>query len=134
MSTASPKVLIVDDEECLRELIGAFLNVLELESSQAGTLEEAQEILGREKIALAIVDVNLEPQDRCKDASEDRKSHVLVRMLLAAGIPVIRMTGTPTHLHPAYQPGGEFAPVGVLRKPFKLLELKQLVETALVQR
>lgn len=130
---ASRKVLIVDDDEMIRDLLAAFLESFGHQSVAAKSLEEAKRELSNQDIALAIVDVNLERKDAGKDACARRSSNVLARHLCLRKIPVIRVTGTPQELHPEFLPGGRFPAVGILGKPFTLAQLHGLVAKALNQ-
>lgn len=128
---ASRKVLVVDDEELIRDLLASFLASEGHQVLQAGSLEEAKSHLKNPELALAIVDVNLSKGDAGKRASAIRGSNALARHLTTRKIPVIRVTGTPHELDPQFKPGGRFAPVGVLGKPFSLAQLHGLLVKAL---
>ena len=130
---ASRKVLVVDDDESIRELLAAFLETMGHQVMSAKSLNEAKTSLTDQELALAIVDVNLERKDVGKDVCVRRSSNVLARHLCRRKIPVIRVTGTPQELHPEFHPGGRFAAVGVLGKPFTLAQLHGLVAKALNQ-
>ena len=53
------KVLVVDDEDDLRELLDMSLARMGLHASLAGSVGEARELLGKERFALCLTDMRL---------------------------------------------------------------------------
>ena len=55
----SPKALIVDDERDIRELLSMTINRMGLDSSTAGTLLEAKQLLDQQAFDICLTDMRL---------------------------------------------------------------------------
>ena len=118
------RVLIVDDEESLRAAVGAYLARCGYEVVQAGSGEEALQVLNREKIAGVLLDIGL----------PDQSGIDLVPRLLGVEpmLAIVMLTGVADVSTAALcMQRGAF---DYLAKPIELTELAGAVERALERR
>lgn len=119
-SNSEPRVLIVDDEPDIRELLALTLRRMNLVSSEAGTLEEARRQLGEQVFNLCLTDMRLPDGDGLD----------LVRYLQAQfpRLPVAVITA-----HGNMETAIEALKAGAfdfLNKPLDLQHLRDLVRSA----
>jgi signal transduction histidine kinase/CheY-like chemotaxis protein len=107
--TISARILVVDDDAGLREMIAAALSMRGADVVAVGSPEAA--LAERGPFALAVLDLRLPEISGDGLAARLRASGIAQRVLLITGME------PPAH----YAPGGE--PDAVLRKPFELEEL-----------
>ena len=113
----SKNILIVDDEENIREIIGEFLETLGYNVFEASNGEEAIMACGKAKFDLVITDIRMPKMNGLK----------LLKTLktVMPDLPVILMTG--------YQPSKNqetnlsVKADGYLLKPFSLNSLRQAI-------
>ena len=117
-----PAVLVVDDEADLRELLALTLVRLGLDVDTAESLEQARDLLGRNRYALALTDMRL----------PDGVGLDLVREVAAKSGPpiaVITAYGSTENAIAALKAGA----FDYLAKPVDLEQLRSLVRSALQQ-
>jgi response regulator of citrate/malate metabolism len=120
--TAPPRLLVVDDESTLIELVGdAVERSLECRLSTAGSIAEARQVIESQPVDLLVVDLNL-PDGRGTELLAD-----LRRKRPLAGAIVI--TGSPSFEHAvsALREGA----VDFLAKPFGMDDFLHRLRTAL---
>ena len=118
----SKRILIVDDEKELADIIAEMLNGCGFETDIAGTAEEARECLAQKSFHLIILDINLPDStgfEICKDLR--RLSQVPVIFASARTAENDRITG--------FDIGGD----DFLPKPYSMKELLSRVN-ALIRR
>lgn len=106
------KILVIDDDTRLRNLLGKFLGENDFEVSLAKDTKEARQILSENKFDLLVVDVMM-PDENGIDFTEDFKkdNDVPVLILTARGEPYDRIKGL------------EIGAEDYLSKPFEPKEL-----------
>jgi len=116
-----PKVLIVDDEPDLLELLEMTLSRMGLDTSRAETVEEAQRMLDREGFDLCLTDWNL------PDGEGLRVVEHITQKALDVPVAVITAFGSPANAVSALKAGA----FDYLAKPVALEQLRALVKQAL---
>jgi two-component system response regulator PilR (NtrC family) len=119
----SPAVLVVDDEDDLRELLALTLVRLGLDVDSAGSLAEARHHLARRRYALVLTDMRL-PDGMGLDLVKE-VTRTLVRE--APPIAVITAFGSAENAVAALKAGA----FDYLTKPVDLEQLRMLVRSAL---
>lgn len=120
-------ILVVDDDEAVRNLLREFLSSHGYGVITAGTLEEAEEILqqrGPDAIGLVITDIHLTTDSRAQEG------YVLYQRWTTAhpALPFLLISGDPgSQALPAIQTGT----VPYLAKPFTVDELLDAVRACL---
>jgi DNA-binding NtrC family response regulator len=84
-----PKVLLVDDEGAIRDVISVILTRAGFEVVQAGTAEEALELLGRHELAAALIDKNLHRMDGLDLIRHLKRRQPYCACLLMTGFPSV---------------------------------------------
>lgn len=116
-SVAIPRILIIDDEPELVELIADYFETRGWRASRAGCASDALELLAHEKVNAVLSDVRM-PGMALDDFAP------LLRQTISSNAPIVLMTGfIPPALH-------EVARLGVnaiLEKPFRMEQLWQSV-------
>jgi DNA-binding NtrC family response regulator len=116
----NPKVLIVDDEERFRVILGKLLTVKGLEVDTIGSAKEALERLKEKLYDVILLDVKMPEMDGVQALAEIKK--------LSPGIEVIILTG-----HASVDAAMEIMKLGgydYLLKPCPIDELMAKIETA----
>lgn len=94
MTDRRPAVLVVEDEALLQTTLSAFLTLNHFTTFRASNVEEAETILGRERIDAVTLDIKL-PDAR----GTKRNGFTLLKSLRAtaahAHLPVVIFTGMP---------------------------------------
>ena len=95
--TAPPRLLVVDDESSLIDLVGdAVERNLECRLSTAGTIAEARQILAKQPVDLLVVDLNL-PDGSGTDLLADlRRKYPTAGAIVITGTPSLRACGFGT--------------------------------------
>jgi two-component system response regulator PilR (NtrC family) len=118
---SSPRILVVDDEADLRELLEITLLKMGLDVDSAGTLAEARALLAAQEYALVLTDMRL----------PDGLGLELVREVAAAfkntPIAVITAYGSADNAVVALKAGA----FDYISKPVALEQLRQMVQSAL---
>lgn len=118
------KILVVDDEEGIREFLVEYLNLNNFEVLLCSTLKEAIDINKREKPPLALIDIILPEENGLVLYRELKKDNHDIKVVLMTGFPVEDI------LEQAMKEGA----VSYIFKPFELeniLELLKKVSTDL---
>jgi DNA-binding NtrC family response regulator len=115
------RLLIVDDEESFRKLVGRELGRAGYAVETAGTLAEAREALARQSFHVVLLDLRL-PDGNGLDLLSDIKSS-----LPATQVVVLTAYGTVQEAIAAMKEGAH----DFLTKPCKLGELEAVIEKAL---
>jgi len=110
-----PRVLVVDDDAPLRSLLFATLAADEFDVREAGSSEEAREVLRSWRPAVLLLDVSLPGLDGLSFCTEIART--------ASDVSVILLTGEEVSHTTARLAGAK----GVVRKPFSPLELLSLI-------
>jgi response regulator RpfG family c-di-GMP phosphodiesterase len=113
------RILLVDDEPALRELLRATLESVDIAVDEAGSAEEAEERIRRRKPSLIILDL------RMPGVSGVELTRRLKKKDATKGIPIVLLTGADDEEARAAQRAGASA---LVRKPFSPLELLAVVE------
>jgi two-component system cell cycle sensor histidine kinase/response regulator CckA len=118
-----PRVLLVDDEPAVRDLLAHCLELEGYEAVVASTGQEAIEFLGRSDAALDAVvsDLNLPDVQGSAVVAESRRLH--------PAIGVVLISGASEH---ALAESGVTAPL--LMKPFSLADFKRVIRQAVGDR
>lgn len=115
------KVLVVDDEDDLRELLDMSLARMGLNASLAGSVGEARELLGKERFALCLTDMRLPDGEGMELVRHIAENH---RDLPVA---VITAFGSMDNAVAALKAGA----FDYLAKPVSIEQLRALVRSAL---
>ena len=119
-----PRVLVVDDEEHIRDVLKEALENDGIDAETASNGKEGREILERERFDLLLLDIKMPLRDGLSLMRELRSSETSSRL------PMIVITGTATHEEMA-----EIANHGCkcIRKPFHIKKLLAEVREGLRQ-
>ncbi len=109
-SESTPKVLVVDDDPSLTELLVDTLDVIGYQSFKAESAREALAILRRESIDMVISDINMPEMSGIELLEEIKKTHASMPVMLITGI------GSDSIKEQAYSKGAD----GFLPKPFRI--------------
>ena len=82
----NPRVLFVDDEAPMRELLSLFFRERVLEVSPATTAADAMELADREDFSLAIVDLNLAGENGLELLSFLKTNHPKLPVIIFTGM------------------------------------------------
>jgi len=113
---ANGRVLVIDDEASIRELLCDFLSSEAIACSNVATLAQALELLKDNSFNLVLLDRNLDAIRGEQIIPRIRRIH--------PGIPVVIMTGDHQFNENSLK---HVAADGILHKPFKFDEFMQLV-------
>jgi two-component system OmpR family response regulator len=111
-SPAMPRILVVEDEIEVRELVCEFLRESGHKVLSAGSAQQARDLLASEKVDLLVID--------CVMSGEQGGS--LAEHASALGLPAILISGDMRSRETIAQPAVPF-----LTKPFRLSELEELI-------
>lgn len=117
------KLLIVDDEDDVREFAASFFRKRNIEVISASSGEEALEILEKKKLNLILLDIRLtgidgiETLKRIREKDKDTK--------------VIMVTGRKPEEDAAFERCRQMGALDYIHKPLQLDELERKVITAL---
>lgn len=110
MAENMPKVLIVDDDPNLTELLVDTLEVIGYESYSAGSARDALVLIEQEPFSLVITDINMPEMSGIELLQEIKKLHANLPVMLITGV------GTEQLRQEAFQSGAD----GFLSKPFRI--------------
>ncbi len=105
-----PKVLIVDDDPSLTELLVDTLEVIGYESLSASSAREALDLIRSQSFSLVITDINMPEMSGIELLQEIKKVDAHMPVMLITGI------GTDSLKQEAF----EFGADGFLSKPFRI--------------
>src|SRR5579859_2255236 len=120
-----PTVLIVEDEEHIRDLVTINLNKRGYQTLEAGNVQDGLDLLNRNRPDLLILDI------RMPDASGWDLLRTIDSKQCLAKVPVVIMTASTLKMGNEYLYSNV---VGKLIKPFTIAELVQMIGTSLEQR
>lgn len=118
----SARILIVDDEENQRKSLAIGLRLEGYQIVEAADGEDALEVLGREEVDLAIVDLMMPGINGLDLARRMRFRHPEVRIVLTSAY----------HLSERQLERAEIRVLGFVPKPFVMDELVSFLRTKLV--
>ncbi len=121
MSNSKVRILVVDDDPTLRELLVDTLTTLGYESIAAESGEQALEMLKDLKVDLVITDVKMDVIDGIELLARLRKQHPELPVLMISGVDAPEIIGRA-------------APDGFLPKPFRIQAIEEQIEKALTAR
>ena len=121
MSNSEIRILVVDDDPSLRELLVDTLTTLGYESIAAESGEQALEMLPELKVDLVITDVKMDIVDGIELLARLRKQHPELPVLMISGVDAPEIIGRA-------------APDGFLPKPFRIQAIEEQIEKALNAR
>lgn len=110
MSESTPKVLVVDDDPSLTELLVDTLEVIGYESYKAESAQQALAIMHSEQIDLVISDINMPEMSGIELLQEIKKENSRIPVMLITGI------GSDSIKEQAFLSGAD----GFLAKPFRI--------------
>jgi DNA-binding NtrC family response regulator len=110
MSESSPKVLVVDDDSSLTELLVDTLDVIGYESFKAESAREALEIMHHEHVDLVISDINMPEMSGIELLEQIKRENTAMPVMLITGI------SSTTIKDQAFSKGAD----GFLAKPFRI--------------
>jgi len=113
------RILLVDDDPALRELLRTTFEVADVDVTEAASAAEARAVIARRPPGVIVLDVNM-PVESGLDLCRDLKAQPETR-----DIPVILLTGSEGGTDGAARRAGADA---FLRKPFSPLELLAVAE------
>jgi cobalt-zinc-cadmium efflux system membrane fusion protein len=118
---SAPTVLLLDDDEVLRQVLRRVLSRQGLNVVEAGDLAQARQVLSKQECKLGLFDLCLPDGDGVELAKELQET--------GSHMPLILMTAYPLRLREQPDLAQKFT--RVLSKPVNLQELRETVNTAL---
>jgi DNA-binding NtrC family response regulator len=110
VSDQKTRVLVVDDDPNLTDLLVDTLVVIGYEAFAAASAKEAMQILKKEQIDLVVSDINMPDMSGIELLEEIKKTNKRLPVMLITGI------GNDTIRHRAFSSGAD----GFLAKPFRI--------------
>lgn len=97
-SSVKPSLLIVDDDDRLRELLESYLKEQDFSVITADNADKAKQILASDQVDLIVLDITMPGQDGLSLTKELRqqKMHTPILLLTARGNTTDRITGLET--------------------------------------
>jgi CheY-like chemotaxis protein len=117
------KLLIVDDEIDVREFAANFFRKRKLETTIAGSGEEAIEKVRQDKPDVVLLDIRMGAMNGIQTLEEIKK--------IDPAIKVIMVTGTKPEENEAYKKCLSLGASNYVHKPLRLEELEQVVMSTL---
>ena len=118
------RILVVDDEEMIRDVILRLLQRDGYECSAAGNADEALEALAADDFAMALIDMNMPGRSGLDLAGEIIEKYPDIATLMVTGLDDVATA------REALRRGVH----GYITKPFKPIEILTSVESALLRR
>jgi len=106
---STKKVLVIDDEEFIRDLVRDFLELKSIQCDDAANANRALDKFSKNHYDLVLLDVNLGNSSAAEVITELRK--------IRADIPVLLLTGDPNY-SPDYS--SQIGANGIIYKPFQV--------------
>ena len=103
------KVLVIDDEEFIRDLVRDFLELKNIQCDEAENASRALDKFSQNHYDLVLLDVNLGKSSAAEVIVELRK--------VRADAPILLLTGDPNY-SPDYS--AQIGPDGIIYKPFQV--------------
>ena len=117
------RILLVDDEELVRNTLGEFLSHWNYEPALAGTLQECYDFLEREDFSLILCDVRLGSESGLDLITYLRARGMQTPIVMMSGYATIKLAVEATRLGAAY----------LLEKPINTKELKRSIQKVLAE-
>ena len=117
------KLLIVDDEEDVRDFAANFFRKRKLDVNTAGSGEEALETVKTSRPDLVLLDIRMGGISGVQTLAEIKK--------IDQGIKVVMVTGTRPEENECYKECISLGACGYVHKPLELKELELVVMTTL---
>ena len=114
------KVLVVDDEDVLRMLVGMTIDSVGLEMVEAGSGAEALEILQSQKIAFVITDIVMPGMSGMEFAEIVKNKSPLTDIILVSGNLTNQIEAQAAKL----------GICAILSKPYDYAEMERVINTA----
>jgi ribonuclease P protein subunit RPR2 len=114
------KILVVDDDPALRELLRTTFELVETSVEEAGSVRDARHLVGRRRPDVVVLDVGLPDADGVAFVRELRATPGV------GEVGIVLLTGTDLPESTGLDAGA----AAVVRKPFSPLELLAAVERA----
>lgn len=80
------RLLIVDDEPQIRELLGLYLEQKGFEISRAGTSQECLDLVASSESELVVLDINLAEEDGLKLLTQIKVQHPDTKVVMLTGM------------------------------------------------
>ncbi len=109
------RVLVVEDNNDMRELACLLLSTLGAEAQGAGSAEEALEVLSQQRFDILFTDIGLTGMNGEKLAERARRMHPDVQVVFATGYADVNETRADGSV--------------VLKKPYGMAQLRQTLQT-----
>jgi DNA-binding response OmpR family regulator len=85
-SVMSQRILVVDDEPQIRDLLSVYLIRQGYQVSTAASSQETLELLGREPVDMVVLDIGLADEDGLKLLEDIKKRQPNVRVVMLTGM------------------------------------------------
>jgi len=115
----SQRILVVDDEAQIRELLGIYLKKQGYEVSSAATSMETLSLLAKNPVDLVVLDIGLAHEDGLKVLADIKKAHPNQRVVMLTGMGFVEDL-----LEEAHQKGAD----GYVSKVLPLDELLMAIQ------
>ena len=112
------KVLVVDDDTPLREMLASTVEMFGYEAAQAGSIQEALEELKQGPIDLVMLDVKLPDADRHLGLERIRVVYPQLKVIMVTGYKSVETAAEAAKLGAS----------GYIVKPFKAEEILETVK------
>ena len=117
------RLLVIDDDEMVREVIASALQRAGHAVSQAANGREAAERIKQKPVDLVITDILMPERDGLETIISLNREH--------GPVPIIAMTGLSSHSALYLEMARTFGAVRILEKPFEMSELVRITEEIL---
>ena len=106
---STKKVLVIDDESFIRDLVSDFLDLKNIQCDEAENAKRALEKFSKNRYSLVLLDVNLGKSSAAEVIIELKK--------IRTDVPILLLTGDPNY-SPDYS--GQIGADGIIYKPFQV--------------
>ena len=113
------KLLIVDDEADVREFAANFFRRRKVDTLTAASGEEAIQIVGKEKVDLVLLDINMTGISGIETLKRIRE--------INGDVKVVMVTGTKPHEGASFDQCKELGAIDYIHKPLEMEELEKVV-------
>lgn len=118
-----PRLLIVDDEEDVREFAAKFFRKRKIEVVTVASAEEALESIEKDKPDLVLLDIKMSGMDGIEALRRIRE--------IEKELKVIMVTGRKPEDDDSFNKCSQLGALGYVHKPLELDELEKIVLTSL---